>query len=114
MARIYLSTDDMARRLARRWATVDIYQHPREIVGLQRGDLLVIDFDHVLFDDKDAAVALMLRSVRQGVRVGVHTYADGDPRLYPVLAHPAVVVAKRQRDVLTTLARQARERRRAA
>ena len=114
MARIYLSTDQIARSGARRWATADIYQHPREVVGLKQGDWLVIDFDHVLFDAKDEAVALMIQAARQGVRVGVHTYSDGDPRLHPVLALPGVVVGKRQKDVLIALYRQARQQRQAA
>jgi hypothetical protein len=114
MNALYLSSDQLSRRVARRWATRDIYEHPREVDGLDPGDLLVIDFDHIGFDAKDEAVALMLRAVRRGVRVGVHTYNDDDARLDRVRAQPGVIIRKRQEDVLIAIKRQADEQRRAA
>ena len=51
-------------------------------------ELLVIDFDHVLFHDKDMAVVKANEAANRGVPVGVHTYYPDDPRLTRFLGAP--------------------------
>jgi hypothetical protein len=109
MSQIYVSCDELACSLAKRWGTIDIYEHPRQVPELNAGDWLVIDFDHILFDDRDAAVALLRDAVRRGVLVGVHSYSTDAPGMTAAVSLPEVVVAKRRRDVLTMLHRRSRE-----
>ena len=49
--------------------------------NLRPGDLLVIDYDAIMFNDKDAAVALALEAVQRGVNVRLNTYHPDDPAL---------------------------------
>jgi hypothetical protein len=90
----YLSSDELERYEAFGLGYSDVCQHPREVRKLIPGHCLVIDFDHVLFDDKDAAVALAREAADSGMWVGIHGYCLNDPRLLPVLGRPNVVVDK--------------------
>jgi hypothetical protein len=99
----YISSDEMKRDEAREMGYDNVGSHPRHIGVPEVGDLLVIDFDHILFDDRIEAVQAAVEHARRGVRVGIHTYAPDDPRLEPVHAEPGIKVGKTHQDVLATL-----------
>src|SRR5262249_34529359 len=71
-------------------------------------EALVIDFDHVLFDDRDLAVRKVNEAAKRGVLVGIHTYYPDDPRLTDCLALPDVTIAKTHRRLLVLMRRRAR------
>jgi hypothetical protein len=108
----YVSSDACERAAAYRLGYRNVCQHPKEIGVLGRDELLVIDFDHVLFDDQDLAVLKANEAANRGVSVGIHTYYPDDPRLTRFLALPNVTVAKTHRRLLARLRRQARKERR--
>jgi hypothetical protein len=109
----YVSGDACERAVAFRLGYRTVCHHPKEIGTLQPDEVLVIDFDRVLFDDKDLALVKANEAANRGVTVGIHTYYPDDPRLEPLLALPNVVVAKTHRLVLAGLCERARSKDRA-
>jgi hypothetical protein len=104
----YLSSDELERAEAFEAGYRTVIQHPREVrdlVGVRR---LVIDLDHVLFDDKDDAIKLAREATAWGLWVGIHTYYPDDPRLDPLRGWPNVVVRKTHRRVRQALRRKVR------
>jgi hypothetical protein len=104
----YVSSDAVERAEAFRLGYAKVCQHPKEIGVLEPDELLTIDFDHVLFDDKDLAVRKANEAANRGVPVGIHTYYPTDPRLERFLALPNVRVAKTHRHLLALMDRPAR------
>ena len=102
---IYVSGDELERAFAYDVGYRDICAHPREIGVPKTTETFVIDFDHVLFDDKDAAVMKANGAANRGVLVGIHTYYPTDPRLGWCRSFPNVVIAKTHRRVLAHLRR---------
>jgi hypothetical protein len=74
-----------------------VYDHPNAVGVLGSGDELMIDFDHVLFSDFDAAVKVALDAARAGAAVGIHTYNPGHLPLAPLTALPQVMIARTHR-----------------
>jgi hypothetical protein len=103
----YVSGDACERAEAFRLGYRSVCHHPKEIGVVGPDEPLVIDFDHVLFDDKDLAVRKANEAANRGVTVGIHTYYPNDPRLLRHLALPNVVVAKTHRHLLTLMRRRA-------
>lgn len=101
----YLSCCEVERAAAYDMGYRDICMHPREIGDMKPRGLLVIDFDHVLFNDRDDAVMKANEAANRGVLVGIHTYYPTDPRLDAFRAFPNVVIAKTHRRVLARLRR---------
>jgi len=110
----YVSGDACERALAYRLGYRSVCHHPKEIGVLEPDEPLVIDLDHVLFDDRDLAVHKANEAANRGVPVGIHTYYPNDPRLTGFLALASVVVAKTHRRVLARMRRQARKQAREA
>src|SRR5437773_1126564 len=54
---------------------------PREIGPAGRGEILVVGLNNILFDDRDAAVALAVASAERGAAVGILTYDPTQPCL---------------------------------
>jgi len=106
----YASSDACERADAFRFGYLSVCHHPKEIGVLGLEELLVIDFDHVLFGDKDLAVLKANEAASRGVPVGIHTYSPEDPRLTRLLALPNVFVAKTHRRVLVLMRRWAQIR----
>ena len=102
---IYCSGDAMNRADAYRRGYKSVCHHPLEIGKLQPGDVLVVDYDHVLFDDKFAARQKMLTAIRQGHAVGIHTFHPDDPKLAGLAENPGVTIAKTHRRLLAALRR---------
>jgi hypothetical protein len=70
----YVSGDACERALAFRLGYRSVCHHPREIGVLGPDEVLVIDLDHVLFDDRDLAIVRANEAANRGVPVGIHTY----------------------------------------
>jgi hypothetical protein len=96
----YVSSDACERSQAFRLGYRQVCHHPKEVGVLEPPETLVIDFDHVLFDEKDLAVRKANEAANLGVLVGIHTYYPEDPRLQRFLALPNVHIAKTHRLVL--------------
>lgn len=108
MKGIYVSSDACERARAFRLGYRNVCHHPNDVGVIEPNETLVIDFDHVLFDDRDLAVLKANEAANRRVPVGIHTYYPSDPRLTRLLALPNVIVAKTHRRVLALLRRQAR------
>lgn len=106
----YVSGDACERARAYQLGYRQVCHHPSKISALAPDEPLVIDFDHVQFDDRDLAVLKANEAANHGVRVGIHTYYPGDPRLERFLALPNVIVAKTHRRVRALMRRQERMR----
>ena len=104
----YVSGDACERADAFRFGYRTVCHHPKEVGVLGPEQVLVIDFDHVLFDDRDLAVRKANEAAHRGVFVGVHTYYPTDPRLQRFLALPNVHVAKTHRRLLVVMRRRMR------
>ena len=104
----YLSADELERADARRrFGYATVAEDPREIDKIVRGHVsaVVIDLDHVLLANIDAALKVASKAVRAGVPVGLHTFYPDDPRLAALASDPLVVVAKTHRQVRKALRR---------
>jgi hypothetical protein len=99
----YLSSDELERSDALEYGYHTVCQHPREVCKLIAGQRLVIDLNHVLFDDQDEAVQLACAAAEQGLWVGIHTYYTEHPRLLPLLGRPNVVIEKTHGQVCQAL-----------
>ncbi len=75
----YVSGDEVERAGTRKFGNTTVCQHPGEIGTLERDEVLVIDFGHVLFQDWDPAVTKASQTARGGMPVGVQTYHPEDP-----------------------------------
>jgi hypothetical protein len=104
----YVSGDALERADAYRIGYRTVCRHPREIGILEASEVLVIDFDHVLFDDQESAVRKANEAARRGVLVGIHTYYPEALKLYRLVELPHVMVAKAHRQLLVRLGRYAR------
>ena len=96
----YVSGDEYERVDARDMGYRNVHQHPNEIGSLEPLDLLVIDWDHVLFDDKDVAMASALEAANRGVMVGIHTYNPESSGLGQLRRFPNVRMARNHRSLL--------------
>jgi hypothetical protein len=96
----YVSGDACERADAYRFGYRTVCWHPKEVVVATADRLLTIDFNHVLFDDRDLAVLTANRAANRGVLVGIHTHYPNDPRLRRFLALPNVIVARTHRRLL--------------
>jgi hypothetical protein len=99
----YVSADEIEIALALRLGYRVVRQHVRQIPEPRAGETLVIDFDHVAFDDKDETLVVATNAASRGVLVGVHTYFPENPRLRELAALPMVVVAATHEGVLAGL-----------
>jgi hypothetical protein len=106
----YVSADALERADAYRLGYRTVCQHPREIGVPEATEMLVIDFNHVLFDDQATAVAKANAHARRGLLVGIHTYYPQALEVLRLAALPNVVVAKTHRELLVELGRLARLR----
>ncbi|HYT87627.1 MAG TPA: hypothetical protein VEL76_02805 [Gemmataceae bacterium] len=107
----YVSSDELERAEAAQFGYRYVCHHPNEIGVVDDGETLVIDFDHVLFDDQDLAVLKANQAANCGTVVGIHTYYPNDPRLQQLLALPNVLVAKTHRRLLKAMRQHARLKR---
>lgn len=96
---IYVSADDLERAAAREMGYETVCLHPNEACILAAERELVIDFDHVLFGDFDAAVRVAVDAARCGMAVGIHTYNPGHLPLATLTALPRVTVARTHREL---------------
>ncbi len=101
----YVSADEVERAGALIRGYRQVCQHPGEVGVLERDEILVIDFDHVLFGDTDLAATTAVGAARRGVRVGVHTYHLENPRLTPLRSEPNLMVGKTHDRVYAALRR---------
>ena len=108
----YVSNDETERADALKLGYRAIFQHPREIGVLEPSEMLVIDFDQVLFDDHELAIAKINEAARRGVLVGIHTYYREALKLYRLAKLPNVLVADTHRWLLLKLGRYAKLHRR--
>jgi hypothetical protein len=104
----YLSNNELERAEAFGLGYHEVYQHPREVLELVAGQRLVIDLNHVLFDDKDEAVKLARRAAGRGVWVGIHTYNPDDPVLVAVRGKRRIVIRTTHRRVHAALRKRGR------
>ena len=101
---LYLSMCEVERADANKMGYERVCQHPVEVGILGPDDLLVIDFNFISFGDTAAAVRLVRAAVRNGVPVGIHTFAI-PPALRELLNEPLVVLAKTHRRVRAKIRR---------
>jgi hypothetical protein len=104
----YVSGDCCERAEAFQLGYRAVCQHPKEVGDVEPGGLLVIDFDHVLFGDRELAVRKASEAASRGAWVGVHTFTPDDTRLDEIRVLPDVIVAKTHRDLLDRLGGQGR------
>ena len=105
---IYVSADELERADAYRLGYRTVCWHPREIGLADVSETLVIDFDHILFDDQETAVMKASAAARRGVLVGVHTHYPQALKLYRLVALPNVLVATTHRRLLVKLGHYAK------
>jgi hypothetical protein len=108
---IYLSSDELERSDALEYGYSTMLQHPREVRTFFAGHRLVIDLDHVLFDEKDEAVELACAAAEQGLWVGIHTHYRDDPRLASLRDNPNVVIKKTHVNVRSALRNKSTKKR---
>jgi hypothetical protein len=106
----YVSGDACERADAYRFGYRQVCWHPKEITLAESDQLLTIDFDHVLFDDRDLAILTANKAANRGVLMGIHTYYPNDPRLQLFLALPNVIVARTHRRLLVLVRQRWRAR----
>ena len=99
----YVSSDEIEIAFAQRLDYRVVRQHVRQIPEPHPGETLVIDFDHVAFDDKEETLVVATNAANRGVLVGVHTYYPENPRLRELAALPNVVLATTHEGVLAGL-----------
>ena len=87
-----------------------VCQHPIEIGVLEATDTLAMDFNTILFDDHETAVAKVKEHASRGGLVGIHTYYPQALDFYQLVPLPNVVVAKTHRLLLEELGCYARLR----
>jgi hypothetical protein len=104
----YMSSDETERADALELGYRTICQHPREIGVLEPSEMLVIDFNHILFDDHELAIAKINEAAQRGVLVGIHTYYREALKLYRLAKLPNVLVADSHRWLLLKLGRYAK------
>ena len=104
----YLSSDALERADAYRLGYRTVCQHPKEIGVLEPNETLVLDFNHVLFDEREMVVVQANEAARRGVLVGIHTYHPQALEVYRLAALPNVLVAKNHRQLLVELGRYAK------
>ena len=105
---IYVSGDALERAEAYRLGYRTVCMHPRAIGVPEVNETLVIDFDHVLFEDQETAVMKANEHARRGGLVGMHSYYPQALELYRLVELPNVLVAKNHRRLLVKLGRYAR------
>lgn len=108
IAAIYMSGDELERDEARKHGYLKVVQHPNEIGELEPDQVLVIDFNHVLFDDHELAIAKANEAAQRGVLVGIHTYYREALKLYRLTKLPNVFVADTHQFLLLKLNRYAK------
>ena len=96
----YVSADAGNRGVALEQGFVTDCQHPKEVCILGSNEMLVVDLDNVLFDDKEAAVEMILRTARSEVPVAVHTFNSEHPAFWALHFEPLVIIALTQREAV--------------
>lgn len=104
----YVSGDALERLEAYQGGYHTVCHHPSEIGALEPSEMLVIDFNHILFDDHELAIAKANEAAHRGVLVGIHTYYPEALKLYRLATLPNVLVAKNHRRLLHELGRYAK------
>ena len=74
MPATYVSADAGERLGAYRYGYRTVCECPREIGVPEASEMLVIDFNRVLFDDQETAIRKANAHARRGVLVAIHTY----------------------------------------
>ena len=105
---IYVSSDEVERKYAYDIGYRSVCTHPHEVGVPEISEAVVIDFDHVLFEDQETAIVKANEHARRGGLVGIHTYYAEAIKLYRLVELPNVVVAKTHRRLLVGLHRYAR------
>jgi hypothetical protein len=104
----YLSNDPVEIADAFELGYRTVCQHPREIGVLEPSEVLVIDFNNILFDDHELAIAKINEAAQRGLLVGIHTYYREALKLYRLAKLPNVLVANTHRWLLLKLGRYAK------
>ena len=99
----YVSGDELERAAAFDLGYAVVCQHPNEIGVIGAGGMLVLEFDHVLFNERFLIVLAANLAADYGALVGIHTFHPTDVRLERFLKLPNVVVAKTHAEVLAGL-----------
>lgn len=92
MLTVYVSDDQLEIDGSKPMGFDFISDHPLRL-NAKLPDILVIDFDHVAFDDRKAALELAERAAIHGSVVGFHTFHGMHPMLNNIIARPNVYVA---------------------
>lgn len=90
----YVCADELCRTNAFQAGVETVVQHPCEVGVLGQDDRLVVAFDHILWDDKQAALQLIRQMVQSGVPVGIHTFYPENPMLDLFRANDLVSIGK--------------------
>lgn len=89
----YVSADELEQAEAARRGYRQVVAHPSDLDPPAADGVLVIDFDHLLFDDIRPAVQALKAAAAAGAVVGVHTYNPHRRELAALKAElPALVV----------------------
>jgi hypothetical protein len=105
---VYVSKDDVERADAHRFGYRAVCTHPGEIGNLDLSDILIIDFNFILFDDHECAIAKANEHALRGALVGIHTYRRAALKRHRLVALPNVLVAKTHHRLFAKLRRYAK------
>ena len=103
----YLSADALERANAYRLGYRTVCWCPREIGVPEATEMLVIDFNNVMFEEQEAVIIKANAHARRGILVGIHTYYPQALEVYRLATLPNVFVAKTHRELLVELGRYA-------
>jgi hypothetical protein len=100
---VFVSGDEYGRAKGRKAGFETVLQHPVEVGVLGGDEILVMDFDRVLFDDKKHLLKVANAVAGSGVKVYLLTYHPEHPLLSGISIHHTIEVVKNLDEVLAMI-----------